>query len=100
MRNHGILTKLNSGESTQAVTERIQNGYQNVREVIFRANLAEFPNIKRRTLDYLTPEQVQTVRNCLNRKMTIREISEVLGIKELAGQMCANKMKSQKEQSR
>lgn len=96
VRNHGILTKLNSGESTQAVAEEFKMDIKNVREVIFRANLAEFPNIKRRTLDYLTPEQVQTVRNCLNRKMTIREISEVLGIKDSLVRCVQTKMKSQK----
>lgn len=96
VRNHEILTKLNRGESTQAIADEFKMDVKNIREVIFRANLAEFPNIKRRTLDYLTPEQVKTVINCLNRKMTIKEISEVLGIKDSLVRSVNTKMKSQK----
>ncbi|PQF24297.1 helix-turn-helix domain-containing protein [Enterococcus mundtii] len=96
VRNHEILTKLNRGESTQAIADEFKMDVKNIREVIFRANLAEFPNIKRRTLDYLTPEQVKTVINCINRKMTIKEISEVLGIKDSLVRSVNTKMKSQK----
>ncbi|MDA9462592.1 hypothetical protein B835_2547 [Enterococcus mundtii 3F] len=96
VRNHEILTKLNRGESTQAIADEFKMDVKNIREVIFRANLAEFPNIKRRTLDYLTPEQVKTVVNCINRKMTIKEISEVLGIKVSLVRSVNTKMKSQK----
>ncbi|WP_206855987.1 LuxR C-terminal-related transcriptional regulator [Candidatus Enterococcus mangumiae] len=81
VRNDEILKKLNRGEHIQGVADEFKMNIKNVREVIFRGNLAEFPNIKRRTLDYLTPEQAKTIRNYINRRMSIREISEALDIK-------------------
>lgn len=97
VRNHEILKKLNDGESTQAIADEFKMNTKTINEVVFRANLAEFPNIKRRTLAYLTPEQAKTVREYIHRQLTNKQISEALDIKESLIKCVRRKMEFQKE---
>ncbi|PQF24296.1 hypothetical protein CUS89_04710 [Enterococcus mundtii] len=97
IRNHLLLTKLNNGEKTKDVAKQFNTNATNIYQIMFQADLVNYPNIKRRTNSYLTEEQTQDVKRMIREGKTNSQIAKLLSVKK---SLVISKRKSMKKMTR